>query len=294
MEIYQPAYLFNPDGTLATRPSIASAPSSISYNSSFTVTTPDAANISSVVLIRNPNVTHAFGMDQRDVVLSFTAGSGTLTVTAPPNGNIAPPGYYMLFLLNNAGVPSVAMFVQMTSGSSKSSVLTAPSLEAVSQSTSSRTAQEQKQAQTANVEVSKPQGNANPVHNPASQSAPMTEASLKTAAQIKGTWTGTFASKHQNVNPFSLTVVIGPDSHGHLTGTSTLNSDCLTSSQIQLQVSINGSKIVLAGSDESGDNITVRGTLDKASQSLESTYILDGSATGRCETDDGVGTLEKR
>src|SRR5260370_7756018 len=58
-------------------------------------------------------VTHAFGMDKREVELSFTAQSGSLTVTAPPNGNIAPPGYYMLFLLNSSGVPSVATFVQM-------------------------------------------------------------------------------------------------------------------------------------------------------------------------------------
>ena len=113
MEIYQPAYLFNSDGTLATRPSITGAPSTISYGNSFSVTTPDAANISSVVLVRNGAVTHAFGMDQREVGLSFTVGSGTLTVTAPPNGNIAPPGYYMLFLVNNSGVPSNATFVRV-------------------------------------------------------------------------------------------------------------------------------------------------------------------------------------
>jgi hypothetical protein len=112
MEIYKPAYLFNPDGTLATRPSITSAPSSVSYGESFNVTTPD--NIASVVLVRNGTVTHAFGMDQREVALSFTAGSGSLTVTAPPNGNIAPPGYYMLFLLNQSGVPSAGSFIQIT------------------------------------------------------------------------------------------------------------------------------------------------------------------------------------
>jgi hypothetical protein len=112
-EIYQPAYLFNPDGSAATRPSITNAPSSISYNDSFTVQTPDAANISHVVLVRNGNVTHAFGMDQRLVEVSFTAGNGSLTVTPPPNGNIAPPGYYMLFLLNNVGVPSIAPFLQL-------------------------------------------------------------------------------------------------------------------------------------------------------------------------------------
>jgi uncharacterized membrane protein len=115
MEIYEPAYLFNPDGTLATQPSITSAPSAIGYGEAFNVATQDAANISSVVLIRNGTVTHAFGMDQREVGLSFTVGSGILTVTSPPNGDIAPPGYYMLFILNNSGVPSVASFVNVSS-----------------------------------------------------------------------------------------------------------------------------------------------------------------------------------
>jgi hypothetical protein len=117
MEIYQPPYLFNPDGTLATRPSITGAPSSISYGNAFTVTTPDAASISSVVLVRNGSVTHAFGFDQREVGMSFSVGNGSLTVTAPPNSNIAPPGYYMMFILNSSGVPSLAAFVQVTSGS---------------------------------------------------------------------------------------------------------------------------------------------------------------------------------
>jgi hypothetical protein len=115
MEIYSPAYLFNPDGTLATRPAITGVPSSgIGYGSAFQVQTPDAANISSVVLMRPGAPTHAFDMEQRLVAMNFTAGSGVLNVTAPPNGNIAPPGYYLLFILNSAGVPSVAQFVQLT------------------------------------------------------------------------------------------------------------------------------------------------------------------------------------
>ena len=114
MEIYQPPYLFNSTGGAAIRPSITSAPSSISYGNAFTVQTPDAASINRVVLVRNGTVTHAFGLDQGEVEISFTAGSGALTVTAPPNGNIAPPGYYMMFILNNSGVPSVATFVQVT------------------------------------------------------------------------------------------------------------------------------------------------------------------------------------
>jgi Domain of unknown function (DUF1929)/IPT/TIG domain len=114
IEIYKPPYLFNSSGNAATRPTISSAPSTIGWTGSFTVSTPDAGNISSVVLMRAGAPTHAFDMDQRLVGLSFIQGSGTLTVTGPPNGNIAPPGYYMLFLLNSSGVPSVAAFVQVS------------------------------------------------------------------------------------------------------------------------------------------------------------------------------------
>ena len=132
MEIYKPGYLFNSDGTSATRPSITGAPGAVGYGDTFTVTTPDAANISSVILVRDGSVTHAFGMDQREVALSFTAGSGALTVTSPPSGNIAPPGYYMLFLLNQAGVPSVASFVQVTATPSDFSVAATPSSQTAS------------------------------------------------------------------------------------------------------------------------------------------------------------------
>ena len=127
MEIYEPPYLFNPEGALATRPSITSGPSSIAYGEAFAVTTPDAVNISSVVLVRNGTVTHAFGMDQREVGLSFTRQSGTLTVTAPPNANIAPPGYYMLFILDTSGIPSVASFVRVTATQPDFSVAAIPS-----------------------------------------------------------------------------------------------------------------------------------------------------------------------
>jgi hypothetical protein len=115
MEIYTPQYLLNADGTPATRPTITGTSSSvIGYGSAFHVQTPDAATISNVVLIRNGAVTHAFDMDQRYVGLSFTAGAGVLNVTGPPNGNIAPPGYYMLFILNSSGVPSIAKMLQVS------------------------------------------------------------------------------------------------------------------------------------------------------------------------------------
>ena len=86
-------------------------PGAFAYGQVFQVDTPDAANIASVVLVRPGSQTHAFDMDQRLVGMSFTVSTGRLNVTAPPHGNIAPPGYYMLFVLNAAGVPSVARFV---------------------------------------------------------------------------------------------------------------------------------------------------------------------------------------
>src|SRR4030095_3425892 len=94
VEIYSPPYLFNPDGSLATRPTITSVtPGVIGYGTSFQVQTPNAASISCVVLMKNGSTTHAFDMDQRMVGLNFTFGGDTLNVTGPPNGNTAPPGY---------------------------------------------------------------------------------------------------------------------------------------------------------------------------------------------------------
>jgi galactose oxidase-like protein/IPT/TIG domain-containing protein/glyoxal oxidase-like protein len=129
MEGYQPAYLFTRDGNnnivAATRPTIASAPANIAWGGQFSVSTPDAANISQAVLIRPGSSTHSFDFDQRLVGMSFTAGTGSLTVTAPPNSKIAPAGYYMLFLINNKGVPSVASFVLLgISGSNPAPTVT--------------------------------------------------------------------------------------------------------------------------------------------------------------------------
>ena len=84
----------------------------MTYGASFDVTTPNAAQIANVSLIRSPSVTHAFDMNQRFQFLNFTAGSGKVTVTAPANANLAPPGDYMLFLVDTNGVPSVGSFIR--------------------------------------------------------------------------------------------------------------------------------------------------------------------------------------
>ena len=113
IEIYKPAYLFNADNSPAVRPTITSVPLGVTYGGTFTVATPNT-DIASVVLIKPGSVTHSFDMDQRLVGLSFTAVTGGLTATVPSNSNLTPPGYYMLFVVNKAGVPSVASFVQIS------------------------------------------------------------------------------------------------------------------------------------------------------------------------------------
>lgn len=107
-EIFSPPYLFK-----GPRPTITSSPASVGYGQQFAVTTPDASSISRVALLSPGSVTHAIDMGQRYVDLSFSGSGTTLTLTAPANGNVAPPGPYMLFILNDAGVPSVASWVQV-------------------------------------------------------------------------------------------------------------------------------------------------------------------------------------
>ncbi len=69
-------------------------------------------------MVRLGAVTHSVNMEQRYVPLSFTAGGGNLTATAPLNANIAPPGYYMLFVIGTDGVPSVASMVRVENDTS--------------------------------------------------------------------------------------------------------------------------------------------------------------------------------
>jgi galactose oxidase len=109
VEIYSPPYLFQ-----GTRPTITSAPTSLKYNAAFTITTADAATITRVALIRPGSVTHADDFDQRYVDLAFTTGVGVVNATAPLSGNYAPPGYYMLVIVNSSGVPSVMPFLRLS------------------------------------------------------------------------------------------------------------------------------------------------------------------------------------
>ena len=109
MEIFSPPYLFK-----GPRPTMGAVPASIGYGQRFTVQSPEAADIRKVTLIRLGSPTHAMDMNQRLNVLQFTRGSGTLDITTPANANLAPPGHYMLFIVNGTGVPSMASIVQVS------------------------------------------------------------------------------------------------------------------------------------------------------------------------------------
>jgi galactose oxidase len=90
-----------------------SAPAQVAYGATFPVTTANASQIATVSLIRLGSVTHGFDSNQRYLALTFSATGGALNVQAPANANQAPPGDYMLFIVDTNGVPSVAAFVKV-------------------------------------------------------------------------------------------------------------------------------------------------------------------------------------
>ena len=114
VQIFSPPYLFSPGGAPATRPVINSTPPSISYGQTFFVGTTTTLTNAKVSLVRLPSVTHGFNQDQRVIFLNPpTNVAGGLNVVAPVNGDLCPPGYYMLFVLNSNGVPSVAKIIKV-------------------------------------------------------------------------------------------------------------------------------------------------------------------------------------
>ena len=107
-EIFSPPYLFK-----GVRPTISSVPGAVGYGQTFSVTTPNAAQITEVRWIRLGTVTHAFDSGQRANTLSFTRSATGVEVTAPARAELAPPGYYQLFVLNRNGVPSQSKFIHI-------------------------------------------------------------------------------------------------------------------------------------------------------------------------------------
>lgn len=112
-EIYYPPYYFDANNNRRTLSNLVSAPDRIAVGQSFSITPVDSSSIQQVNLIKTGSVTHSFNMEQRFVPLSFTNQGGQLRVNAPANLNIAPPGFYMLFTVDNNGVPSKAEIISI-------------------------------------------------------------------------------------------------------------------------------------------------------------------------------------
>ena len=118
VEYFEPPYLFKTDGSgqRAARPLIDSAPASAGYGQSLSIVSAQAGTIAKVGLVRLGAPTHSEDQGQRYVPLSFTASGTTVTATSPATSNIAPAGYYMLFVTDAAGVPSVAKIIRLDRG----------------------------------------------------------------------------------------------------------------------------------------------------------------------------------
>ncbi|MEX0833017.1 MAG: galactose oxidase-like domain-containing protein [Actinomycetota bacterium] len=109
VEIFSPPYLH----TGTPRPKIDAAPTDVEYGDALPITTGEADGIERVALMRPGAVTHANDMEQRYVDLDFSLGAGVVNAEVPSNPNVAPPGYYMLFIVDSEGVPSEATWIKV-------------------------------------------------------------------------------------------------------------------------------------------------------------------------------------
>jgi large repetitive protein len=112
-QVFSPPYLFNNDGSLATRPEITFAPNLVSYG--LTVKVEATAGISKFSMVRMSSTTHALNSDMRFLNVPFiTATDGSYSLNLHTNRDVMTPGYWMLFALNAQGVPSVAKIIKVS------------------------------------------------------------------------------------------------------------------------------------------------------------------------------------
>lgn len=109
LELYSPPYLFR-----GPRPVVQAAPDEVAYGEPFTVDSPAAGSVRWVSFVRPGITTHSFDSSQRLVDARITAqGDGVITAIAPTDPTVAPPGWYMLFVVDRDKVPSVARWVRL-------------------------------------------------------------------------------------------------------------------------------------------------------------------------------------
>lgn len=115
-QIFTPPYLLNPDGSKRVRPVITQAPEQAGHGETITVSTNE--EISEFALVRTSSVTHSLNNDQRRIPLraqpSPSGAAGERSLLLPEDAGVTPPGYYMLFAMNAAGVPSTAKMIRIS------------------------------------------------------------------------------------------------------------------------------------------------------------------------------------
>jgi hypothetical protein len=109
LEVFSPPYLFR-----GPRPTIGAVPAEWAYGQAVAIPSPQAGSIRWAHLMRPCVTTHSFDTSQRLVDLPIVSqAAGVVRATVSANRNLAPPGWYMLFLVSQAGVPSVASWVHL-------------------------------------------------------------------------------------------------------------------------------------------------------------------------------------
>jgi hypothetical protein len=108
MEIYSPPYLFR-----GPRPRLTGGPATLARGATGVFASPDAARIASARLIRPGAVTHTTDPEQRSIALRLERRDGAVALTVPASAGLTPPGWYMLFVLDADGVPSIARWVRV-------------------------------------------------------------------------------------------------------------------------------------------------------------------------------------
>ncbi len=112
-EIFTPPYLYDSNNNLAVRPQLIGVPEEVDYAQSVAVNVANASLIDRAHLIKLGSTTHSENQDQRLVPLSVSASNQTLQLRMPDSRDIAPPGHYMLFAVDQQGVPSQGAILKL-------------------------------------------------------------------------------------------------------------------------------------------------------------------------------------
>lgn len=112
-EIFSPPYLFKEDGSPAVRPIIDWAPEKGAYGQQINIST-TASEVKKVTFIKTSSVTHSWNSEQNYRELPFSVVDNTrISLRLPESPNLATPGYYLLFVLNDKGTPSEAKIIKL-------------------------------------------------------------------------------------------------------------------------------------------------------------------------------------